>query len=934
MQVLKYSTNETILFTNSSSLHRILSGTVDFFLVGFENGQPKGHRRYVFSLGEKSLFPFFDASRDNEAYCLMGLANGPVEIAEQNDCDIEICQAAMNTFVKCIPMAKEVSERAQKLSNLTILELDSGEHLENDRDSGFWITSQDGEACLNGFKEICIKPDSGYVPFPVHGFVEAKTFCCLKTCTTEEFAKLPEAADYIRSCMQASLDITLDLIIETENQEIERIRGRKVHADTEFDASLRDLSHLFCKDTDASYASDELSAALIPVCHELGVKLRLPADGSMELERILETTGLRSRDVVLKEHWWNYDCGAMLAWREEDSVPVALIPHGHGYRLYVAGSAPVKVTAAVALTLKSTALTLYVPLPAHPVRAKDIVRYMLRHIKTRDVVMYVCAGAGVAVLSLASPAVTENLFGVVVPRQDKTGLLGVMFFLIATVVASALLRLSQFMSHLLLETKSAAPLQAAVWDRLFHLPISFFKKHGSGELLRRASGVESMQRLLSNTVIQGALNIIAVVCGFILMLRYNALLALTLIGCVILVMGLLLYAGFSIGKREQEVASEEAESTGILLQIIQGIAKFRTTCTEIKAFSLWERSFAKLLRIQYKRDGAESLMTAISSLISPCFLLLLYILYMTGSFGSMAMGTFLAFSAAFSSVAAAMEDFCYSSEDIGKLTTYYKRLQPILDECPEGVSSAASPGVLRGSIELRDITFRYSPELPAVLRGLSISIPEGSFVAITGGSGCGKSTLIRLLLGFENPEAGTVSYDGQDIALMDCRQIRRQLGVVLQNGKILGDDILTNIIGTSASLTVDDAWEAAELAGIAEDIEEMPMEMYTVLGENGGTLSGGQRQRLLIARALAAHPRVLIFDEATSALDNKTQATITARIDALHCTRVVVAHRLSTIRNADKIYYLANGAVAESGTYEELMAKKGLFYEMASRQIS
>ena len=298
------------------------------------------------------------------------------------------------------------------------------------------------------------------------------------------------------------------------------------------------------------------------------------------------------------------------------------------------------------------------------------------------------------------------------------------------------------------------------------------------------------------------------------------------------------------------------------------------------------------------------------------------------------MGTFLAFSAAFTSVACAMEDFCYSAEDLGKLNTYYNRLKPILQECPEDVASAASPGQLRGNIELRDITIRYSPELPAVLKGLNLSIPAGSFVAITGESGCGKSTLIRLLLGFEKPEAGTVSYDGQDIALMDCRQIRRQLGVVLQNGKILGDDILTNIIGTSSSLTVDDAWEAAELAGIADDIEEMPMQMYTVLGENGGTLSGGQRQRLLIARALAAHPKVLIFDEATSALDNKTQATITSRIDALHCTRVVVAHRLSTIRNADKIYYLANGAVAESGTYEELMAQKGLFYEMASRQIS
>lgn len=946
MQTFKYNTNEIILFSDkinddgntgnisNAGFHMILSGTVDFFLVTFENGQPKGHRRYVFSLGEKCLFPVFQASRNNEAYCLMGLANGPVEICRQEKCDIDICQAALNTFVKCIPIEKKVTERAQKLSKLSILELDCDEQLENDTELGLWIYSQEGQASLNGFEQLSIKPDDSYYPLPAGDFVEANSFCCLKTCRSEEFFSLPYAATSIQSCLQKSLEISLDLLLESEAQEIKRIRGRKSSAETEFDASLRDLSQLFNKDNVSSFTSDNLTAALQPLCRELGVKLKMPTEASHELERILEATGLRSREVLLKDNWWNFNCGSMLAWREEDGLPVALIPNGNGYRMYSAGSVPVKVTPILAAALRSSALTIYLPLPPHSLTAKDIVHYMLRHIKPHDVFMYVIAGAGAAVLSLAAPAVTENLFGKVVPRQDKAGLIAIAFFLIASLAASAILRLSQFMSHLLLETKSAAPLQAAVWDRLFHLPVGFFKSHGSGELLRRASGVEAMQKLLSGTLIQGALNIISMICGFFLMLSYNAPLALVLIVCLIMLMFLLFYAGYAIGRREHDVTAEEAESTGILLQIIQGIAKFRTTSTEIKAFSLWEGPFARLLRLQYKRDRAEAFLLALSSLLSPCLLLLLYLLYMTGNFGTMEMGTFLAFSAAFSSVAVALEEFCYSSMDIGKLVTYYKRLQPLLLECPEGSSAAASPGLLKGSIELRDITFRYSAELPAVLKGLSISIPAGSFVAITGGSGCGKSTLIRLLLGFEKPEAGTISYDGQDISLMDCRQVRRQLGVVLQNGKILSDDILTNIIGTSSSLTLDDAWEAAELAGIAEDIEEMPMEMYTVLGENGGTLSGGQRQRLLIARALAAHPRVLIFDEATSALDNRTQASITARIDALHCTRLVIAHRLSTIRNADKIYYLANGAVAESGTYEELMSKKGLFYEMASRQIS
>ena len=934
MRLLKYTANAAVLFDDDNALRRIVSGTADFFLVRFEDGHPCGHRRYVFTLGDNMLVPVFEAKRGEESYRLMGVAGSPLLVWEQDSCDGLVCEAAMRTFACCLPAVGETAERAQKLSRLAPLELDSGERMENDCREGVWVQAEEGSACLNGCEGIRLLPKRGYLPLPSRTFVDALAFCRLSVCTSERFASLPDAAMSIRHSLRTSLNLALDSVLERETLEQERIRRRREYADAEFDTSLRDLTRVFCADSGSVSATGPLTAALAPICRELGVPLRIPADGAQNLERLLDAIGLRSRDVVLKDRWWSYDCGILLAWREEDSVPVALIPSGHGYRLYASGAAPVRVTAAVADSLKSGAKTLYVPLPSHPLAVGDIARYMLRRICPRDVVLYGCAGAGVAVLSLAVPAVTEVLCGIIVPRQDAAGLYAVCFFLAAAVVASALLRLSQLMSHLLLETKSAAPLQAAVWDRLFHLPVAFFKRHGSGELLRRASGVESMQRLLSDICMQGALNAVALICGFVLMLYYNAALALVTAGCLLVVMIPLFHAGLAVGRREHDVAEGEAESTGILLQIIQGIAKFRSTCTETKAFSLWERSFARLLRFQYQRDCVEARVSAVAAMLFPCFLLLLYVLYMTGRFGAMTTGRFLAFSASFSSVAAALADSCRSAEDIGRLGTYYRRLQPLLQECPEGASSAASPGTLRGNIELRNVTFRYAPELPAVVRNFTLSIPAGSFVAITGGSGCGKSTLIRLLLGFETPEAGTVSYDGQNLSLVDCRQVRRQLGVVLQNGKILGDDILTNIIGTSASLSVDDAWKAAELAGIADDIREMPMGMYTVVGENGGTLSGGQRQRLLIARALAAKPKVLIFDEATSALDNRTQAAITARIDALHCTRVVVAHRLSTIRNADKIYYLANGSVAESGTYSQLMARKGLFYEMASRQIT
>jgi len=931
MKLLVYKTNDIILFDNQKSLRKINSGTVDFFLIETNHDAHKGHRRYVFTLGKNCFVPVFNNISDGESYSLIGIANGKVEISEQRKFDISMCEAAMNTLELCLPAENKLNSRAQKITVLSTLELDPDEHLLNDSKTGVWITATRGEVCINSYDELSCAPESGFLPLPPKAFVDAKTYCRLTTCTNEELVSRTEAVNTINDCIQKSINIILSSILKKEALELERIRNKNENNEIEFDASIRDLSKLFDENKRSHVMGENLHSVLARICREFGVKLHMPADGSQNLENILEASELRSRGVLLKDNWWSYNCGVLLAWKEDESVPVALIPSGHGYKLYAPGHSSVRVTASIAATLKSSAISIYVPLPAHSLKPADIFKYILHCIKPYDVIMYLFAGVGVSILALAIPAITEELFGVIVPRQDISGLIAIAFFLAATVVSSAILKISQHISHLLFEIKSGAPLQAAVWDRLYHLPVRFFKKYETAELLKRASGVESMQKLLTGSCIQGVLGIVELISGFILMLKYNSKLAVVLFGLNLLVMLPLIKICFSIGHAEHAIADEEAKSSSALLQIIQGISKIKTSNIEIKSFSVWENAFAKLLRLTYKRDKKEALVLSISNIIPSLFLLLLYGLYLTELFGSMPMGTFLAFSAAFSEVSIVIVEFCHSAIELGEVKAIYQHLHPILKECPEGVK-AADPEKLKGNIELRDITFRYSPDLPTVLRGLSVSITEGSFVAITGKSGSGKSTLVRLLLGFEQPEAGLISYDGQDISLIDCRQIRKQLGVVLQNGKIYADDILSNITGKSSSLTVDDAWLAAELAGFDKDISSMPMGMYTVLDENGSILSGGQKQRLLIARAFANHPKILILDEATSALDNKTQAEITNKINKMKCTRIVIAQRLNAIKKADKILYLDNGAIAEEGTYEELMEKKGLFFEMASLQ--
>jgi len=263
----------------------------------------------------------------------------------------------------------------------------------------------------------------------------------------------------------------------------------------------------------------------------------------------------------------------------------------------------------------------------------------------------------------------------------------------------------------------------------------------------------------------------------------------------------------------------------------------------------------------------------------------------------------------------------------------YQRCKPIIETLPETDQAMADPGRLTGEFEVSHLSFRYTPDGPLILNDVSLRVLPGQFVAVVGSSGSGKSTLFRLLLGFEKYESGGIFYDGQDLTGLDVRELRRQMGVVLQNGQLLGGDIFTNIVGSSR-LTINDAWEAVRMAGLEEDIKDMPMGMHTVISHGGGGLSGGQRQRLLIARALAAEPRILFFDEATSALDNRTQAVVNRSLEGLRITRVAIAHRLSTIVNADSIYVLDQGRIVQQGTYEELMAQPGLFVELARRQLA
>jgi ABC-type bacteriocin/lantibiotic exporter with double-glycine peptidase domain len=376
--------------------------------------------------------------------------------------------------------------------------------------------------------------------------------------------------------------------------------------------------------------------------------------------------------------------------------------------------------------------------------------------------------------------------------------------------------------------------------------------------------------------------------------------------------------------------------SGLLLELINGIAKLRVSGTENRAFASWARSFARQKKLSVQSRTLGAALTVFYSVFPVLGSILIFYAMARLTEGqevaSLTTGEFLAFTTAFGQFQAAALELSGAFLSVLGAVPLYERAKPILDALPEVSAAKMHPGELSGNIEVKHVDFRYRADTPLVLRDVSVKIPAGRFVAFVGPSGSGKSTLLRLLLGFETSESGSVYFDDQDLTGLDIQAVRQQIGVVLQNGRLAPGSIFENIVG-SAPLTMEEAVQAARLAGLEDDIRAMPMGMHTMVAEGGVGLSGGQRQRLMIARAIVRRPRIIFFDEATSALDNETQSIVSRSLESLQATRVVIAHRLSTIINADYIYLMEKGAVVQEGRYEDLIHREGPFAELARRQI-
>ena len=721
--------------------------------------------------------------------------------------------------------------------------------------------------------------------------------------------------------------------------------------DKAFSHSLESLASVLNKGEREADLYNEEDCAILKVFkivagHTGGMTVRASAAENYRADKngilkLSKASDIRVREVLLRGNWYKKDNGHLIGFYNVDDktqIPVAIIrnPSNRFYTVYNPETEESFIlTKQKALQLEPKAFMVYKKFSEGKITWKRLSQFLFNDIKA-DLSRYILIGLLCTLIGLITPFITKSFIDGIIPLAAKNQAIQICILVFICNISALIGSLAKYLANLRMEIKSDTDLEAAVMDRLLKLPVNFFKGFSSGDLASRISAIPEMRKKAFNIVFGSILNFIF---SFVYLIQcYYFCPELAKTGAVFGIIPVLvaLITSLASYNLKKSLTEQQGKIQGMLYQFFTGIEKITNTNSEKRAFSRWANDYAKQIKKSYALNQFETASTVVNLIYPTVISILFYLLFgqevLSENIEEITTGNFLAFLTAYSLFQLALLRFSEAFIEIRDLIPLSKRIKPIVEAEPENDEVKPSVEIEEGKIEISHLNFRYSPQSQLVLNDLSMKIEPGQFVAIVGNSGAGKSSLLRVLLGFEHPEAGSIFYDNHDINTIDLGSLRRQMGVVLQNDSVLQGTILQNITGTSG-LGEDAAWEAARKVCLDKDIEELPMGMYTLIPAGGKTLSGGQLQRLIIARALIKNPKILLLDEATSALDNITQQTVSKSLESLKATRIVIAHRLSTIINADIIYVMKDGKVVEEGSYNQLMEKKGWFAELAKRQL-
>lgn len=679
--------------------------------------------------------------------------------------------------------------------------------------------------------------------------------------------------------------------------------------------------------------------ALDFVCTRMGASLMAQEDlvarcgKEPEVTEIANASHLICRKVVLEAGWFKNDCGALVGTMDREVV--GCVPGKNGvYQLFRTSDGSTQpLTAELAQQISPQAWSIGRTLPIKKLTRKDIFQFCKGSITARDLVPAVVLALACALIGVLLPTLNKMIYDDYIPLGNVGNLTEICLVMLTFMIGNVSFSIVKNLFDFRITSRVGNDLQNAAYHRLFHLPESFFRSYDSADLGGRVAQIGPTASGVANAIVVTGVSALFSIVYLIRMITYSGKLSWISVGMYLVYTILIVCITSMARKGEADIAKADAEASSRLYQYLNGVDKIRMAGVEERALLSYMKPYARQQSGEIRVNRLASAREALAGVISSIFSMVLYLIIVKKSI-NLSIGAFVAFNTAFGSFTGALNSLVDELLKLYQEKETITRFWPIFETVPEDDDTKEVPGEMSGGIALEHVSFAYEQGGKNVLNDLSINIKPGEYVGVVGSSGCGKSTLLKLLLGFESPQSGIVMVDGKDLRSIDKGAYRRQLGVVLQNGKLISGSIYENITITAPHVKMARVNEVINQVGLREDINQMPMGIHTVLSENCNTISGGQQQRILIARAIVGTPKILIFDEATSALDNITQAAVSSNLDKMNVTRIVVAHRLSTIKNCDRILVLKDGGIAEEGNYESLMAQKGLFYQLATRQIA
>ena len=934
----------------------VLDGPVDIFLSPFQEGRPAGRRHHLFQVPEGGVLP--------------GLPERECGLVAVGGINAEVRPAAFESLLS-LPSSQVVElidpwvialseslagpislwpEHVAPHSGQTVVK--AGSRLYGASQSPVWVQADAGQLLYQGRKQ------SQAIPITPRTWVESIDDAQVNSLSTAELLNDGQLIETLK-CFHREAAERLAVQHrewDTQSREVKE-RSAAIETNAVINAFQQLRTIISTKKQDRFDRRSPVGEGLAPelglvrmMAQHLGIEQShwgktdethiIPGAPLKTMEVMFDRLGIRSREVVLRDDWYKKDSGPLVVF-EEDGSACALIPNpAGGYTCHSTrqDAPPQNLDRHQSESFIPIGLALYRPLPDQPFGLWALLEFALKGV-WRDLRRLLLAGMLLGLIAAVTPVATGLIFDYIIPNAAFSQLHQIVFALAMAALGSAGFTLVRALALLRINGRMDWTLQSAIFDRLLRLPASFFKAYSTGDLADRALGFDAIRSILSGVLISSILGAIFSVFSLALLFYYSSSLALLAIALISVAVAITVVISLLQLRYDRIRIRLRGRVESLVLQLIIGVSKLRTANAQQRALAAWIRRYAEQKQqfiYSAKWENRQQIFHAgfpvLANIAIFAGAIKMVQVFDPQTISALSPGTFLAFNAAFGQLFGALTNLALSLSSSLIIIPLYERSRPILDAIPESGSEGNRVEHLEGDIELSEVKFRYHEDSPDVLTGLNMRIKPGEFVALVGSSGSGKSTVFRLMLGFEQAQAGEIFYDGKGLSSLDQESLRRKIGVVLQQGSLRAGSIFENIAGNT-SASVDDAWRAARLVGLAEDIEAMPMGMYTVVSDGASTVSGGQRQRIMIARSLVRQPRILLLDEATSALDNRTQTVVSESISQINITRIVIAHRLFTIRDADRIFVLDKGKVAESGSFDELMAADGLFKQLAQRQL-